>query len=160
MLYSSSLSEAFDNNDESTKERAISLHIIKPSLKWLWVIVTFVIAAAIAIGVGVGIWRQRKRQDHSITLAAQVILDDTSLAALSLPNGDRQLFFQDSTGLIRRAVRTASNSQWSTSPNLNASLNLGPHPIVNSNPKKYTPLAVTVPGGSADPALLQVLFES
>lgn len=66
MLYNSSLPEALDNNDESTKERAISLHIIKPSLKWLWVIVTFVIAAAIAIGVGVGIWRQRERSSHKL----------------------------------------------------------------------------------------------
>ncbi len=59
------------------------------------------------------------------------ILNDTSLTALSLPNGDRQLFFQGSTGLIRRAVRTASNDQWTTSQTLS----------INSNAKNYTPLA-------------------
>ena len=66
-----------------------------------------------------------------ITLAEQYILNDTSLAALILANGDRHLFFQDNTGLIRRAVRTASNNQWSTSPTLS----------VDSNAKNHTPLA-------------------
>ena len=40
---------------------------------------------------------------------------------MSLSNGDRHLFFQDNTGLIRRAVRTESNGQWTTSPDLNVS---------------------------------------
>ena len=70
----------------------------------------------------------------NVTRAAQNILNDTYLAAVSLVNGDRQLFFQDSTGLIRRAIRTASTNQWSTNVNQNVSL--------NSNPKSHTPLAV------------------
>ena len=74
--------------------------------------------------------------NHSIIPASQVILNDTSLAALFLANGDRHLFFQDHAGLIQRVVRTASNSRWSTSTNQNLSL--------SSNPKYYTPLTVTV----------------
>ena len=77
----------------------------------------------------------------NITRVAQYILNDTSLAALFLANGDRQQFFQDNTGLIRRAVRTASNSQWSTSPYLSVNFN---------NAKNNTPLAVNVPFGSDD----------
>lgn len=75
-------------------------------------------------------------QSHniSITPAAQFILNDTSLAALSLSNGERHLFFQDNTGRIRRAIRTESNNQWSTSPYLN----------LGSKPKNYTPLVATV----------------
>ena len=69
-----------------------------------------------------------------ITQPAQHILNDTSLAAVSLANGDRQLFFQDNTGLIRRAYYTASNSEWSTESSLS----------INTTAKNYTPLAVTV----------------
>ena len=73
----------------------------------------------------------------------QDILNDTSLVALLLSNGDRALFFQDNTGLLRRAVRTYSNGQWITSPNLNASTNLSPG--LSSNPKRYTPLTTIGP---------------
>ena len=67
---------------------------------------------------------------------AQTILNDTSLAAVILANGDRQLYFQDNTGLIRYAVRTASTNQWDTSPHLS----------FNSSAKNHTPLAVTATG--------------
>ena len=68
----------------------------------------------------------------NIIQAEQFILNDTSLAALVLPNGDRQLFFQGNTGLIRSAIHTTTDNQWSMGPNISAS----------SNAKKYTPLAV------------------
>ena len=42
---------------------------------------------------------------------AQYILNDTSLGATILPNNDRHLYFQDSTGRIRYAIRTASTNQ-------------------------------------------------
>ena len=77
-------------------------------------------------------------QIPNVTTAAQFILNDTSLAALSLPNGDRQFFFQDSTGRIRRTGRTASNSQWNTSPDSNTSV------TVPGNPKNHKPLALGV----------------
>lgn len=65
----------------------------------------------------------------SITPTTQFLLNDTSLAALSDSNGNRYLFFQDPTGLIRGVVRT--DSEWSTSLNLGTSINA----------KYYTPLA-------------------
>ena len=72
-------------------------------------------------------------QNSSILPPRQLILNDTSLAATSDANGNRYLFFQDSTGHIRGAART--DNEWTTS------LNLG----INSNAKNYTPLAATGP---------------
>lgn len=63
----------------------------------------------------------------------QFILNDTSLAAALVTNGDRHLFFQDNIGIVRRAVRIASTGQWNTSPHLNAT----------DSAKNHTPLAVT-----------------
>lgn len=74
------------------------------------------------------------------TSIAQYILNDTSLAALVLPNGDRQLYFQDSSGSIRRAIRSASENQWTISP----SLDLNSYLDYLSNPRNYTPLSATV----------------
>ena len=67
------------------------------------------------------------------TSAAQYILNDTSLAAVHSPSGDRQLFFQDNNGSIRRAIRTASDEPWVISPYFNLS----------ASSKKHTPLAAT-----------------
>ena len=72
----------------------------------------------------------------NVTRASQIILNDTSLAALSLANGDWHQFFQDNNGLIRRLIRTASNSRWSTSADQNLSL--------SSNPKINTPLTANI----------------
>ena len=71
---------------------------------------------------------------------AQYILNDTSLGAAILPNNDRHLYFQDSTGRIRYVIRTASTNQWSLSPDLN----------ITASAKNHTPLAVTAfePNGS------------
>lgn len=68
------------------------------------------------------------------TSAAQYILNDTSLAALVLAYGDRQLFFQANNGSIRSAVFTESENQW----------NLSTYFDLSSNPKSHTPLAATV----------------
>ncbi|CAD6586035.1 MAG: hypothetical protein ASARMPREDX12_002178 [Alectoria sarmentosa] len=147
VFYENSFPEVHDNIEESIKERVSSHRILKPAFGWPLMIIAMIVAAAIAVGVGVGIWRHREHashksstvinppapQSHNITPAAQFILNDTSLAALSLSNGDRHLFFQDNTGRIRRTIRTESNNQWSTSLYLNLS----------SNPKNYTPLVAT-----------------
>ena len=164
MLYDNSFPEVHGNPEESVKERAPSHHMLKPALKWYLLVIALFVAATIAIGIGVGIWRHREhaphksstvircelRADlitfvahfysppappsHNVAPAAQFILNDTSLAALSLSNGERHLFFQDNTGRIRRAIRTASKNQWSTSPYLNLS----------SKPKNHTPLVAAV----------------
>ena len=70
----------------------------------------------------------------NLTSAIQYFLNDTSLAALILPSGARQLFFQDNNGIIRGAIRSASKNQWTISPDLNLS----------SNSKRNTPLAATI----------------
>ncbi|KAM0802654.1 hypothetical protein BDR22DRAFT_843688 [Usnea florida] len=163
VLYHSSLPEVHGNLEESTKERAPSPRVLKPTLKWPLMVIALLIVAAISVGIGVGIWRHHDHaphrsstvtgcgiradlisslahfyspapQSHNITPTAQFILNDTSLAALSLSNGDRQLYFQDNTGRIRRAIRAESNNQWSTDPYLNLS----------TKPKKYSPLVATV----------------
>ena len=72
--------------------------------------------------------------DPRITSSAQYILNDTSLAALGLPSGERQMFFQGNNGSIRRATRTASDEQWVISPYF----------YLSASSKQHTPLAVTV----------------
>ncbi|CAD6592462.1 MAG: hypothetical protein ASARMPREDX12_006139 [Alectoria sarmentosa] len=159
VVYDISFPEVHRNNEESTKERAPSRQDPKPVSKWLLIIMAFVVAIAIAVGAGVGVWRHREHISHAVstitsppvqsptaslnpvttsspksTSAAQSILDDTSLAALVLPGGDRHFFFQDNNGFIRRAVRSASENQWTISSPLNLS----------SNPKSLTPLTASV----------------
>ena len=70
----------------------------------------------------------------NLTSAAQYIFNDTSLAALTPPNNDRQLSFQDNNGSIRRAIFTASANQWTISSYFDLS----------ANSKKHTPLVATV----------------
>ena len=63
------------------------------------------------------------------------ILDDTSIAALSLPNGERRLFFQDLSGVIRQAFYSTASRQWRADVNY----------LVVSDAKNHTPLAVAYP---------------
>lgn len=116
------------------KERTPSYHVINSTIRWLWIFIALLTIVAIAIGVGVGVWHHEEPSLHKP--AVQVILNDTSLAVVSLANGDRQLFFQDNSGFIRSTVRNAINNQWSTSADQNLTF--------NSNPKNFTPLAVIV----------------
>ncbi|KAF6235742.1 hypothetical protein HO173_005937 [Letharia columbiana] len=150
VLYDNSLPEAH-GNEKPTEEH---LHVTKLTRKWPWIVIALILAAVIAIGVSVGIWHHREYSLYkpprvssppapNITYTPQYILNDTSLAAVSLSNGDRHLFFQDNTGLIRRAVRVESNGQWTTSPNLNASAD--PSSKLSSNPKRNTPLTAIGP---------------
>ena len=66
------------------------------------------------------------------TPTIETILDDTSLAATILANGDRHVYFQDSAGLVRWATRSSSG-QWHVSPKSN----------ISSDPQDRTPLAAT-----------------
>lgn len=148
MFYHTSLPEAYHRIEETAKEPGPIYHTSKRSLKRLVAIIAFVMATAVAIGVGVGTWRRRKHSpynsssifndthpilndthptlndthpilNHTSSVALGPILNDTSLAALALANGNRYLFFQDNTGLIRAAIRTPSNGRWSTSTSTN-----------------------------------------
>ena len=82
----------------------------------------------------------QRRVNLPNTSTTQNILNETSLAAAILVNGDRKLYFQDDSGLIRYAVRTASTNQWDTSPHLNISSS-------GASAKYHTPLAVTANNG-------------
>ena len=64
----------------------------------------------------------------------QTILNDTSLAAAVLANGDRHLFFQGAEGSLRRIVHTAATSQWI----------LDKSPIVVSGARHLTPMTVHI----------------
>ena len=154
VFYNDTLPEAHGNERPSPE----SLHVIKLTRKWPWIVLGLILAAAIAVGLLVGIWHRREHSLHkssskiiprpNTTHAPQYIFNDKSLAAVSLSNGDRHLFVQDNTGLIRRAVRVNSNGQWNTSRNLNASTD----PALNftTKPKKYTPLTATGPTFNKD----------
>ena len=74
------------------------------------------------------------------------ILNDTSLAAALLTNGDRHLFFQGAEGSLRRVIHTAATSQWI----------LDDTPIVTSDARHLTPMAVHTQGA---PEALQVGIE-
>ena len=125
----------------------------------IWIITALISATAVAIGVGVGVgtWHRRSHSPHVsssisnytpisnntrpiLNHTSQVTLgptlNDTSFAALAADNGDRYLFFQDHTGLIRQAIRTQSDGQWITREDFN----------VSSNAKSHTPLAAIFDG--------------
>ncbi|KAM0804277.1 hypothetical protein BDR22DRAFT_970096 [Usnea florida] len=112
------------------------------------VVVTLVILvmAALAIGLGVGLRKRpvetspptpQKPLNSSVT---QTILNDTSLAAAGLTNGDRHLFFQGAEGSLRRIVHTAATSQWI----------LDKTPILVSGARDLTPMTVHVQGAEAE----------
>ena len=65
-------------------------------------------------------------------LTDRQILNDTSIAALGLPNGNRQLFFQDLSGAIRQAIYSINSRGWRADVEY----------VVASDAKKNTPLAV------------------
>ena len=62
------------------------------------------------------------------------ILNDTSIAAMSMSDGDRHIFFQDSTGTIRQAIYTVTTNQWASPLSL----------VVATDAKNNTPLAPVV----------------
>lgn len=87
------------------------------------------------------------RKSHSVRptggslLTNRRILDDTSMAALSLPGGDRRLFFQDQSGIIRQAFYSSASRQWRADINY----------LVASDAKNHTPMAVANPPTSITP---------
>ncbi|KAM0799383.1 hypothetical protein BDR22DRAFT_910741 [Usnea florida] len=142
------------SKERISKERISSQNTPKPWLKLMIIIIASVITVAIAVGVGVGVGTLRHREygSHGLSTTTnpptpsptapqnhttepisttQYILNDTSLAAIVLSDGDRHVFFQDSNGSIRHAIRSASENQWTISISLNLS----------SRPKNHTPLA-------------------
>lgn len=66
-----------------------------------------------------------------IPFREQQVLNDTSLAAVELPDSDRRVFFQDNSGLIRQASFSSSNSGWRADIDN----------TIASNAKNHTPIA-------------------
>ena len=62
------------------------------------------------------------------------ILDDTSIEAASLPNGDRRVIFQQNDGRIRQARYSLKGSKWATDMDTGSQL--------PDNARNHTPLAV------------------
>ena len=79
---------------------------------------------------------------HAPLLTNRRILDDTSIAALALPDGGRRLFFQDQSGVIRQASYTSSSKEWRAGIDI----------VVASNAKNHTPIAVLIPPEAPWPA--------
>ena len=48
----------------------------------------------------------------AIPPSKHAVLSGTSIAAVTLPNNDRHVFFQERSGIIRQAIYTASASVW------------------------------------------------
>lgn len=66
------------------------------------------------------------------------ILDDTSFAAVSLPNGDRRVVFQEQSGNIRQAIYSSQAKTWGTDSSDNFQL--------TGLARNKSPLAVTTHG--------------
>ena len=48
----------------------------------------------------------------AVPSSKHAVLSDTSIAAVTLPNGDRQVFFQERSGIIRQAVYSTGAKVW------------------------------------------------
>ena len=65
-------------------------------------------------------------------LTEKQIINDTSIAAVTLSNGDRRLFFQDLSGAIRQAFYSPATRVWRADINY----------VVASDARNHTPIAV------------------
>lgn len=77
-----------------------------------------------------------------------LILNDSSLAALTLNDGDRTVLLQDRKGMVRQAIYKISNQKWSITPS----------PIVASGPRNFTPLALIHNPNTTDEAVILPIF--
>lgn len=60
-------------------------------------------------------------------------MDNTSIAAITLPNGNRHVYFQENTGALRRAIFSSQAGVWRVSDDVAQ---------IASRPENNTPLAV------------------
>ncbi|KAL8853050.1 MAG: hypothetical protein Q9221_002080 [Calogaya cf. arnoldii] len=94
----------------------------------LGIVLIGTILAALSIGLGIGLplhqRHQKERQDDAANTTSadqesskslHSIMDDTAIAAVTLPNGNRQVFFQEESGKLRRALYSSQAGIWQTS---------------------------------------------
>ncbi len=62
------------------------------------------------------------------------VMDNTSITVVTLPNSNRQVYFQEMTGALRRAVYSSQDRVWQASADVR----------LNPGIKKNTPLAGVV----------------
>ncbi|MCJ1320299.1 hypothetical protein MMC15_005637 [Xylographa vitiligo] len=125
---------------------------IKTKLSWKWLSFIALVFAAIIGGSLGGALAKRSSTSTSPTPTAsqasspqppassatgsadsQTILRNTSIASTTCPNGDRWIFFQDTSGSIRQAQYLAGGATWRVASN-------GTIPSV---PRAGTPLSAT-----------------
>ncbi|KAL9630805.1 MAG: hypothetical protein Q9204_004538 [Flavoplaca sp. TL-2023a] len=109
----------------------------------------------IALGIGLGLGLSHGKQPGpnvtaNSTVTNQVsakpyhsMADDTAVAAITLSNGNRQVFFQEESGYIRRALYSAEAGIWQTSIESNLGSPDSPASILPLA-KNSTPLAAAV----------------
>ncbi|KAL2042780.1 hypothetical protein N7G274_004539 [Stereocaulon virgatum] len=101
-------------------------------------------AIAVGVGVGVGVTKHRSPSSSAASSASiqpHGVFNDSSLAIVSLGNGDKRLMYQENTGNIREAIYVASTRQWTSDINN----------IVATNAKKNTPLAALLVNSTGTP---------
>ena len=106
-------------------------------------IVIVVIAAALGLGLGLGLRRKDKDDDNINQSAGSApgvpsatdpafIMANTPIAAITLPNNSRHIYFQKKSGAFRRAIYSPQASLWQASADSRLATNAKPN----------TPLAV------------------
>ena len=111
------------------------------------------IMSALGIGLGLGLsHRERPGPDVAAnsTVTNQVsakpyhsMADDTAIAAVTLSNGNRHVFFQEESGYLRSALYSAEARIWQTSITRNLGSPVSPSSMLPFA-KKGTPLAAAV----------------
>lgn len=121
-------------SDGKAKSVAFRTHWLSRRLVLIICIVSASVAVIVAVSVRFGLAAKKSTslgEEPKVLLRPHGILNDSALAAVELPNGDRRVFFQGNSGNIRQAVYVGSSKQWSA----------GFTDIGVSNPKMHTPLA-------------------
>ncbi|KAL8895324.1 MAG: hypothetical protein Q9207_008217, partial [Kuettlingeria erythrocarpa] len=120
------------------------------------VLLVFLFLVLIAVGLGIGLsfgWRRRgddgSKASSNSSDAANVtltqspatnldkhhsVMDNTSITVVTLPNSNRQIYFQERTGALRRAVYSSQARVWQASADVR----------FNPGTKNNTPLAGVV----------------
>ncbi|KAI4257696.1 MAG: hypothetical protein L6R42_005494 [Xanthoria sp. 1 TBL-2021] len=118
----------------------------------LGLVVMGTMLAALGIGLGLGLPRHPRGgqddvanttgSDQGVGKSPHSLIDDTAICAITCSNGIRQVFFQEESGRLRRALYSSQPGVWKTSTDLQMI------PYVSRNDtwvaKNATPLAAAV----------------